>query len=62
MLPLCIDITPLVRPRLNKDVFPVDRPSGFKRVNWNYFFHIFLEKKKNPQKVLYIVVIKKMTY
>ena len=30
-----------IRPPLNKKVFPVDRPSGFKRADWNFFFYIF---------------------
>ena len=29
-----------VRPPLNKKLFPVHRPSGLKRANWNFYFHI----------------------
>ena len=32
-----------MRPPLSEKLFPVDRPSGFKKANWN-FFSIFLEK------------------
>ena len=30
--------------------FPVYRPSGFKKANWNFFPHIFVEKKNSPKK------------
>ena len=30
-----------VRPPLNKKLFPVLRPSGLKRADWNSFFFIF---------------------
>ena len=29
------------RPPLSEKLFPVDRPSGFKRADWNFCFHIF---------------------
>ena len=32
-----------VRPPLNKKLFPVYRPGGSKRANWNLFFHLFKE-------------------
>ena len=32
------------RPPLIEKLFPVDRPSGFKRADWNFFFHIFFKK------------------
>ena len=30
-----------IRPPLNEKLFPVHRPSGLKRANWNFFSHIF---------------------
>ena len=37
-----------IRPPLNKKLFPVHRPGGLKRADWNffYFFHIFKKKTK----------------
>ena len=40
----------IIRPPLNKDLFPVDRPSGFKRADWNYFFPYFWKKFVFPKK------------
>ena len=31
----------LLRPPLNKELFPVHRPSGLKRADWNFFFFNF---------------------
>ena len=31
------DISPALRPPLDKKLFPVGRPSGFKRADWNFF-------------------------
>ena len=33
-----------VGPPLNKELFPVHRPSGLKRAVWNFFFSIFSKK------------------
>ena len=35
-----------LRPPLIEKLFPVNRPSGLKRADWNFFFIIFEEKKK----------------
>ena len=32
-------------PPLNKKLFPVYRPGGSKRADWNFFFHLFKKKK-----------------
>ena len=42
----------MVRPPLNKKVFPVHRPSGLKRANWKIFF-IFFEKKVSSKHSVY---------
>ena len=31
-------------PPLKKKLFPVQRPSGLKRADWNFFFHIYKKK------------------
>ena len=36
-----------IGPPLNKKVFPVHRPGGLKRADWDFFFMIFEKKKKN---------------
>ena len=33
------------RPPLNTKLFPVHRPGGLKRADWNFFFFIFKKKK-----------------
>ena len=36
-----------IRPPLDEKLFPVDRPSGFKRADWNsFFFDFFFFPKK----------------
>ena len=48
-----------IRPLLNKKVFPVYRPGGLKRADWDFFFMIFEEKKKS-QSSWYILVNEKI--
>ena len=44
-----------VRPPLNKKLFPVNWPGGSKRADWNFFFHLFNNKKK--KKDLRVVLV-----
>ena len=49
-----------VKPPLNKKLFPVYRPGGSKRTDWNFFFFILSKKKKIFLLFsLYILVYKK---
>ena len=48
-----------VRPPLNKKMFPVHRPGGLKRANWDFFFMIF-EKTFFFLNLLYILVNEKL--
>ena len=41
----------VVRPPLNKKLFPVHRPGGLKRSDWNFFFHIFIKKKSKKNEI-----------
>ena len=64
VVPCGLDVMPLcfrdgIGPPLNKTLFPVQRPSGLKRANWNFFF-IFGKKKKFYFPPMYILVYKKM--
>ena len=47
-----------VRPPLDKELFPVHRPSGLKRADWNFSFQIFIFFFFNFP-TLYILVYKK---
>ena len=50
----------MLRPSLNKKVFPVHRPGGLKRADWDSFFFMIFEKKKNSQSSWYILVNEKL--
>ena len=52
----------LLRPPLNKELFPVHRPSGLKRADWNYLLKYFTNNfffTPPPPPPLYILVYKK---
>ena len=49
----------LPRPTLNKKLFPVHRPGGSKRADWNFFFYIFKKTSFFSLFPLYILVFKK---
>ena len=48
-----------LRPPLNKKLFPVHRPGGLKRADWDFFFMIF-EKSFFSQSSRYILVNEKL--
>ena len=49
----------LVRPPLNKKLFPVHRPGGLKRADWDFLFMIF-ENSFFSQSCWYILVNEKL--
>ena len=50
----------LLGPSLNKKVFPVHRPGGLKRADWDFFFHDFFKKLFFSQSSWYILVNEKL--
>ena len=55
-----IYLKPIVRPPLNKKLFPVYRPGESKRADWNFFSHLFKKKIFFLLFPLYILVFKKI--
>ena len=53
-----LQIVQLLRPPLNKKSFPVHRPGGVKRAEWEVLFHVFNQKKIVTPPSLYILVYK----
>ena len=53
-------LVPAFRPPLNKKVFPVHRPGGLKRANWDFFFMIFEKSCFFSQSSWYILVNEKL--
>ena len=48
------------RPPLNKKSFPVHRPGGLKRADWDFFFMIFEKSCFSSQSSWYILVNEKL--
>ena len=44
----------MLRPPLNKKLFPAHQPGGLKRADWDFFFMI-KKKKKIPQSSWYLL-------
>ena len=49
-----------LRPPLDKKLFPVDRPSGLTRADWNFFFIVFEKKFFFPLCLLCVLVNRQM--
>ena len=45
---VCACVYTYIRPPLNKKVFPVHRPDGLKRADWDFFFMIFEKRFSQP--------------